>query len=187
MLHEFFEANPGRATMRTVSTAPIAGFASLFSLSEPPESRARLLASSMLRGGALRSLAAAAGLMTALGVSPAFAQCYSTGTSLAGDCVVGVAPGGLNATVMGFFAAGTGQNSTAYGAASRANGTNATATGVGAHATGASATATGEASEAIGTSATATGQLSFAFGEQATATGQSANAIGTNATAPGQT
>jgi hypothetical protein len=71
----------GRTMTRAISTAATDS-ASLRgpAPSHPLNRRARLLASSMLCGGTLRGLAAAAGMMTALGVSPAFAQCYSTAT-----------------------------------------------------------------------------------------------------------
>src|SRR5260370_40507666 len=63
----------------------------------PSGRRAHLLASSVLTGGTLRSLAVAAGMMTALGVSPAFAQCFSGGgstlTTAASPCQATAATG----------------------------------------------------------------------------------------------
>src|SRR5437660_855838 len=64
--------------------------------------RAHLLASSILTGGTLRSLAVAAGMMTVLGVSPALAQCFSgAGTDLGAAGCQSVAATGLSATAIG--------------------------------------------------------------------------------------
>src|SRR5262245_54191680 len=65
--------------------------------------RAALLGSSALAGGTLRGLALATGMVVAFGASPAFAQCYSTMTGLAGDCTA-VVPTGTNATAIGLNA-----------------------------------------------------------------------------------
>jgi len=46
-------------------------------VSTPLSRRARLMGASALAGGALRGLAIAAGIVTAFGASPAFAQCAS--------------------------------------------------------------------------------------------------------------
>src|SRR5258708_2688396 len=91
-------------------------------------SRARLLTSSMLTGGTLRSLAVAAGMMTAFGISPAIAQCYSTATDLGGNCTANV-PTGTASTAIGAGAKSTGTNATAYGNAANATGVEATAMG----------------------------------------------------------
>jgi hypothetical protein len=133
----------GWAMTRTISTAATTDLASAHGcgLFCPTDRRARLLASSVLNGGTLRCLAAAAGMMTALGVSPAFAACYSTATGLAGDCTA-IVPTGV-ATAIGFNANATGGQATAYGKGSTANGDAATATGVDSTATGGAATATG--------------------------------------------
>src|SRR5437016_14205720 len=78
--------------------------------------RSRLLASTVLNGGTLRSIAAAAGMMTAFGASPALAQCFSgTGGNIAGaGCTVTVATGNAS-TAVGFNANATGTDATAYG------------------------------------------------------------------------
>src|SRR3954467_13193014 len=75
-----------------------------------------LLASTLLSGGTLRSLAAAAGMMTALGVSPAFAQCFSgtAGTLTTAACDVTAATG-ASSTAVGSGANATGIDATAYG------------------------------------------------------------------------
>ena len=72
------------------------------------------LASSVLNGGTLRSLAVAAGMMTVCGISPAFAQCYSTAAGLAGDCTA-IVPTGASATAIGFNASANGFAATASG------------------------------------------------------------------------
>src|ERR1700737_834013 len=109
--------------------------------------RVRLLACSMLTGGTLRSLAAAAGMMTALGVSPAFAQCFSGGgsqlTTAAGACQAAAATG-TGSTAVGIQSNATGQDATAYGNAATAIGFGATATGQGSAANGSATTATGQ-------------------------------------------
>src|SRR5690349_11629067 len=78
-----------------------------------PPPGVHLLASTMLNGGTLRSLAVAAGMMTAFGVSPALAQCFS-GT------------GGVLDTAACEHTAATGVNSTAVGSAANATGIGAT-------------------------------------------------------------
>src|SRR5262245_16656517 len=83
--------------------------------------RARLMGASALAGGALHGLAIAAGIVTVFGASPAFAQCYSTMTGLAGDCTA-VVPTGANATAIGKNANATGTTATAYGTGATANG-----------------------------------------------------------------
>src|SRR5262249_56088933 len=50
----------------------------------PVSRHARLLGASALAGGVLRGLAIAAGMVTALGASPVFAQCASSATTLSG-------------------------------------------------------------------------------------------------------
>ena len=121
----------------------------------PCDRRGRLLASSMLCGGTLRGLAAAAGMMTALGISPAFASCYSTATALGGDCTAVVPVGGSantaygnNANAAGSFATATGANSLALGESVTATGANSVANGINATATGGNASATGDAATA---------------------------------------
>ncbi|MVT53801.1 hypothetical protein GPL17_25340 [Bradyrhizobium yuanmingense] len=144
-----------------------------------------LLLSSLLGGGPRRSLAAAAGIMTVAGFSPAFAFCYSNGAGLTGQCnAVGAATG--LATAVGQAALADGTAATAYGTGAYANGENATATGFASEARGASATATGSRSYANGAFATATGQASRASGLLATATGAEAIANGASASAYGQ-
>jgi hypothetical protein len=177
----------GRAMTRTISMAATTDLVPAHDcgLSYPDRRRGRLLASSVLNGGTLRCLAAAAGMMTALGVSPAFAQCYSTATGLAGDCTA-VVPTGGDATAFGASSNATGTFATAIGANAHANGTTATATGESSFANGSAATATGDAATADGALATATGQQAHAIGDFATATGQHSTANGTNATATGQ-
>src|SRR5258708_39872399 len=60
-----------------------------------PRPRAQLLASSVLTGGTWRSLAVAAGMMTAFGISPALAQCFSgAGTNLGAAGCQSTAPAG---------------------------------------------------------------------------------------------
>ena len=118
--------------------------------------RARLLASRMLCRGTLRSLVAAAGMVTVLGVSPAFAQCYSAGAGLSGSCNA-VVPTGINATAVSFGANANGANATAIGSGSTANGINATATGVTSDAEGVNATAIGMGAFATGANASAIG------------------------------
>src|ERR1700693_1313710 len=134
--------------LRTISAATTTGVgtAHLSNLLYRSSPRAHLLASSMLSGGTLRSLAAAAGMMTALGVSPAFAQCSSTATGLAGNCAAALITG-LDATAIGFNSTATGivatAAATAYGNGATANGDHATATGASSNAIGFQATATG--------------------------------------------
>src|SRR5262249_7840097 len=148
---------------------------------------ARLLGASALAGGVLRGLAIAAGMVTALGASPVFAQCASSATDLngAGSCAATAATGTFS-TAVGFNANATGVSATAYGNGAVANGGAATATGSSSVATGLSATATGQSSTANGSNATATGQNSIANGANATATGRSSFANGDLATATGQ-
>src|SRR3954468_8100609 len=88
-----------------------------------PQPRALLLASSMLTGGTLRSLAAAAGMMTALGVSPALAQCFSGAGAVldTAACEHAAATGGQS-TAVGLGANATGVGATAYGNTAVANG-----------------------------------------------------------------
>src|SRR5258708_27033646 len=116
-----------------------------------PDRRGRLLASSVLTRGALRCVAAAAGMMTVLGVSPAFAQCFSgtTGNLLTIACQA-IVPGGTSTTAVGSNANAFGQAATAYGNSSTANGIVATATGAGSTANGDLPTATGTNSLANG-------------------------------------
>jgi hypothetical protein len=149
--------------------------------------RAQSLASCILDGGTVRSLAAAAGMMTALGVSPAFAQCFSgtAGTLASASCDVTAATG-PNSTAIGLGANATGFSATAYGNSSTANGNGATATGQLSVANGLAATAMGSDSRADGAGATATGNHASATGNNATATGQFSTAIGDSATATGQ-
>ena len=73
--------------------------------SDPRDRRAHLLASSSLCGGALRSLAGAAGMLAAFGLSPAFAQCFSgtTGNLLTIACQA-IVPTGTSSTAIGFNA-----------------------------------------------------------------------------------
>src|SRR5437588_9079455 len=80
---------------------------------KPAGGRAGLLASSALAGGTLRGLALATGVVAAVGVSPALAQCFS-GT------------GGVLNTAACEHAAATGANSTAVGLNANATGTSAT-------------------------------------------------------------
>src|SRR6266704_335236 len=154
---------------RTISNTARVSAVQISGSFDPRHRRARLLATSILTGGALRSLAAAAGMMTALGVSPAFAQCFSgvAGTLATFNC---------NATATGMFSIANGTNATATGGFSNAIGTNATATGQSSNAIGTNATATGQSSFANGNFATATGYTSFANGVAATAYGAGANA-----------
>ena len=161
--------------LRTISAATTTGVgtAHLSNLLYPSKPRAHLLASSMLSGGTLRSVAAAAGMMTALGVSPAFAQCFSTATGLAGNCAAALITG-LNATAIGFNSTATGIVATrrpCYGNGATANGDRRHRDRRVQHAIGALATATGFGRQrdrdagdrdrgrdkAIGASATATG------------------------------
>lgn len=151
---------------RNISTAAVIPARGLDEAVFRPKDRASLIASSVLRGGTLRSLAAAAGMMTVLGVSPAFAQCYSAGAGLAGSCDA-IVPTGANATAIGSGANATGINATAYGAGSTANGGAASATGWNSFANGTNATATGASSNATGVNATATGTGSRANGTSA--------------------
>src|SRR6185369_4857192 len=76
--------------------------------------RTRLLASSVLTGGTLRDLAVAAGMMTALGISPALAQCFSgAGSNLgAAGCQV-TSVGGANVTAVGKGITAIGNSATA--------------------------------------------------------------------------
>ncbi|MBR0961729.1 YadA-like family protein [Bradyrhizobium japonicum] len=144
-----------------------------------------LLLSCLLGGGPRRSLAAAAGMMTVAGISPAFAQCYSAGAGLAGSCNA-IVPTGPQATAVGPNANATGGRATAFGSNAMADGDNATATGTFAIANGDAATAMGDSSAADGLFATAIGQNSQARGSEATATGANSIANGTNATATGR-
>src|SRR5256884_7909644 len=115
----------------------------------------RLMGASAIAGGPLRGLAAAAGMVTVFGGTPALAQCASTNTGFTGTCAA---------------AAATGGDSTAVGQAANATGTFATAYGNAAVAFGIGATATGGFSVAIGNSATATGVFTIANGARATPT-----------------
>ncbi len=102
------------------------------SISIPRSRRARLLGASALAGDAFRSFAIAAGVVTALGTAPAFAQvgCQSDTSDLtAGGSCLAAAATGANSTAVGFNANATGTNATAYGNGAVANGNFATATG----------------------------------------------------------
>src|SRR6266481_4842585 len=79
----------------------------------PSDRRALLLASSVLTGGTLRSLAAAAGMITVAGISPAVAECYSTATGFAGTNCAAIAPTGVQSLIIGNQATGTGFGPTA--------------------------------------------------------------------------
>src|SRR4051794_26000553 len=94
-----------------------------------PQPRALLLASSMLTGGALRSLAAAAGTMTVLGVSPALAHVFPGPVPKSAPACDVTAATGSNSTAVGLAANATGISATAYGNGAVANGNSATATG----------------------------------------------------------
>lgn len=109
---------------RTISKAGRASAVQLSSSLDPRHRRTRLLASSMLCGGTLRGLAVAAGMMTALGVSPAFAQCFSgtTGNLLAAGCNVAAAIG-ASSTAVGQGAEANGAFATVYGNTAVATGT----------------------------------------------------------------
>src|SRR5262249_45258852 len=81
--------------------------------------RPRLMGASAIAGGALRSLAIAAGVVTVFGAAPAFAQvgCQSAATDLsagAGGCLATAATGG-SSTAVGSAANATGLAATAYG------------------------------------------------------------------------
>src|SRR5947207_5480240 len=112
---------------RTPSTAararPPAAAARVSAFAGAPfRPRARLLAGTVLTGGTLRSLAAAAGMMTVLGVSPALAQCFSGAGGVLNTAACDAAATGTASTAVGSGANATGDSATAYGA-------NATATG----------------------------------------------------------
>src|SRR6266516_7611189 len=103
---------------RTHSTVarvrPAAARASAFA-GAPFRPRARLLAGTVLTGGTMRSLAAAAGMMTVLGVSPALAQCFSgAGAVLDTAACEHAAATDANSTAVGLGANATGANATAY-------------------------------------------------------------------------
>jgi YadA head domain repeat (2 copies) len=151
----------------------------------PISRRARLMGASALAGGALRSLAVAAGMAAVFGAAPAMAQCSSNagGTlSGAGACAAAAATG-TQSTAIGLNANATGTGATAYGNGALANGDFATATGQFSRANGSNATATGQLSVVNGAVATATGHDSRANGFAATATGENSQANGTFATA----
>lgn len=70
-----------------------------------------------------RTIAVAAGMMTALGVSAALAQCFSGPAGTLGTSACDVAASGVAATAAGFIAKATGTGATAYGAGANATGT----------------------------------------------------------------
>ena len=116
-----------KANLRTVHVHGIAVAGD--SISIPRSRRARLLGASALAGDALRRLAIAAGVVTALGASPAFAQNAILDPGLAAGVCLPAAATGTNSTAVGFNANATGTNATAYGNSAVANGNFATATG----------------------------------------------------------
>jgi hypothetical protein len=91
------------------------------SIDMPLSRRARLLGASALAGGALRSLAIAAGMVTVFGAAPAFAQCRSTDTGFTGTCAATAAIG-ANSTAVGSGANAAAADATAYGNNAVANG-----------------------------------------------------------------
>jgi len=117
-----------RSILATAQPATAPGYDAL----DRRDRMALLLASSVLTGGALRSIAAVAGMMTVLGVSPAFAQCFSGtfGNITGAGCDVTAATG-VASTAVGLNSNATGNDATAYGTSATANGFNATATGAG--------------------------------------------------------
>jgi trimeric autotransporter adhesin len=89
----------------------------------PLSRRARLMGASAIAGGALRSLAVAAGMVTVFGGAPAFAGCQSSATDLsAGTSCAATASTGTNSTAIGLNANATGTSATAYGDSAIANG-----------------------------------------------------------------
>ena len=115
----------------------------MFSDVYPRDFRAWLFASSVLSGKTLRSLAAAAGIVTAFGGAPGWAACLSTNVGFTGTCAATTAAG-FNATAVGQNAVAAGDFATAYGDSANATGDAATATGHASHAAGLQATATGQ-------------------------------------------
>jgi hypothetical protein len=112
-------------------------------------------------GGTLLGAAAAAGMLTMLGVSPALAQCAS-GSAVIASLLCDASASNNGATAVGAFTVATGAAASAYGFGANANGTSATAVGQGSVANGATATAFGQSSNANGDATTAIGQGSTA-------------------------
>src|SRR6266508_6791467 len=82
-------------------------------ISIPVSRRARLLGASALAGGALRGLAIAAGMVTALGATPALAQCFSGTPGVIDGAPCAATPAvDPNATAVGFQATAQGINAT---------------------------------------------------------------------------
>lgn len=171
--------------MVCISTAAPTDLASEYpNLSDPSGHRVRLLASSMPCGGSFRSLAVAAAMVTALGISPAFAQCLSTATGFTGGAACAATLAGASSLAVGGGANASSNFATALGAFSDAGGAS-TAVGRSAVATS-SATAVGNFSSATGDSSTAVGQGSQATADFASAYGQNSRATVTNASAFGR-
>jgi hypothetical protein len=162
----------------------------------PGDHAAGLISRSSPFGNVLRGLALAIGAGAAFGVSPAFSQCVSTATDLAGagTCAATGASGdalpnisGNNSMAIGDHAAVTSANSTAIGqnatAGSGSSGNPAEpfddATAVGTFANAAAF------STAIGAGSTASGGNSVALGRQSTADGANGVAVGAQARASG--
>src|SRR5882724_8136469 len=100
------------STVEGARPAAAAARASAFA-GAPFRPRARLLAGTVLTGGTLRSLAAAAGMMTVLGVSPALAQCFSGADGVLDTAACEHAAAiGTNSTAVGLNATATGAANT---------------------------------------------------------------------------
>jgi autotransporter adhesin len=158
--------------------------------------RVRLLGVSALAGGALRSLAIAAGVVTIFDGAPAFAQAPIVGNNTS-NFAFPTAPGqdslaagyGATASISDAAAFGTlataSFQSAAFGTLANASGPTSTAVGYQATATGITGTALGTGSLASGESSTAVGNAATATADESTAMGDSAHATGANSVAIG--